>query len=135
MKTYAYFLTNYLVSLVSKRQLVSITYFGAVALVCYVIQLHLMELRTDGGSFILNGAPNFLAVPITCAFAFLATSGNKSTTAFFCALGIIGYEFIQLDIDERTFDVVDIVFSVFGYGFMHFAIAIEQRIIKFLDET
>tara|TARA_Y100001968_G_C19251315_1_gene664547 strand:- start:162 stop:440 length:279 start_codon:yes stop_codon:yes gene_type:complete len=88
----------------------------------------MMALRTDNGSLILNAAPNFLAVPITCSFAFAVTNGNKKLTALFCALGVIGYELMQLAMEERTFDSFDVLFSVFGYQFMLLAITVERKI-------
>ncbi|TAP29006.1 hypothetical protein KUL49_08110 [Alteromonas sp. KUL17] len=106
----------------------TVVYYGGLALCCYFTYLHMIGLRTGNGSLILNAAPNFLAVPITCSFAFAVTNGNKKLTALFCALGVIGYELMQLGMEERTFDSFDVLFSVFGYQFMLLAITVERKI-------
>ncbi len=122
------FFSHYVKSKAIGKWLFTVVYYGGLALCSYFTYLHTMELRTDNGSLILNAAPNFLAVPITCSFAFAVTNGNKKLTALFCALGVIGYELMQLAMEERTFDSFDVLFSVFGYQFMLLAITVERKI-------
>ena len=122
------FFSHYVKSKAIGKWLFTVVYYGGLALCSYFTYLHMMALRTDNGSLILNAAPNFLAVPITCSFAFAVTNGNKKLTALFCALGVIGYELMQLAMEERTFDSFDVLFSVFGYQFMLLVITVERKI-------
>ena len=55
-------------------------------------------------------------------------TGTKKVTALFCALGVIGYEFVRLGMEKRTFDSLDVLFSVFGYQFMLLVITVERKI-------
>ncbi len=103
------FFSHYVKSKAIGKWLFTVVYYGGLALCSYFTYLHMMALRTDNGSLILNAAPNFLAVPITCSFAFAVTNGNKKLTALFCALGVIGYELMQLAMEERTFDSFDVL--------------------------
>lgn len=123
-----FFLSQHVKLKATGRCFFTVVYYGGISLCCYFTYLHMMELRTDNGSLILNAAPNFLAVPITCSFAFAVTNGNKKLTALFCALGVIGYELMQLGMEERTFDSFDVLFSMFGYQFMLLAITVERKI-------
>ena len=120
--------SHYVKSKAIGKCLFTVVYYGGLALCSYFTYLHLMELRTGNGSLIFNAAPNFLAVPITCSFAFAVANDNKKLTALLCALGVIGYEFMQLGMEERTFDSLDVLFSVFGYQFMLLAITVERKI-------
>ena len=122
------FLSQHVKLKATGRCFFTVVYYGGISLCSYFTYLHMMALRTDNGSLILNAAPNFLAVPITCSFAFAVTNGNKKLTALFCALGVIGYELMQLAMEERTFDSFDVLFSVFGYQFMLLAITAERKI-------
>lgn len=122
------FLSQHVKLKATGRCFFTVVYYGGISLCSYFTYLHTMELRTDNGSLILNAAPNFLAVPITCSFAFAVTNGNKKLTALFCALGVIGYELMQLGMEERTFDSFDVLFSVFGYQFMLLVITVERKI-------
>ena len=122
------FLSQHVKLKATGRCFFTVVYYGGISLCCYFTYLHLTGLRTDSGSLMLNAAPNFLAVPITCSLAFAVTNDNKKLTALFCALGVIGYELMQLAMEERTFDSFDVLFSVFGYQFMLLAITVERKI-------
>ncbi|GFD69606.1 hypothetical protein [Alteromonas sp. KUL106] len=119
---------EYVKSQASSKWLFAAVYYGGLAFCCYFTYLHIMELREYSSNLMFNAAPNFLAVPITFAFAFPVANDNRKVTALFCALGVVGYEFMQLGMDERTFDSLDVLFSVIGYGFMLLAIKVEKKI-------
>ena len=122
------FLSQHVKLKATGRWFFTVVYYGGISLCCYFTYLHLIGLRTDSDSLMLNAAPNFLAIPITCSLAFAVTNDNKKVTALFCALGVIGYEFVQLGMEERTFDSLDVLFSVFGYQFMLLVITVERKI-------
>ncbi|QDO99924.1 hypothetical protein [Thalassotalea sp. PS06] len=67
-----------------------------------------------------GSGPNFMAIVIFAALLFFFsryhTKFIKLITGYF--LGVVCYEFIQLNMSGRVFDWFDILFSFIGLGFV-----------------
>jgi hypothetical protein len=103
--------------------------FYLVLVVCaFVLQWSAESLRNEYSSTFLWSAPNFISAAFfgtLCALWFV--NGEPSGSLSFTA-GLVVYEFLQLAIPERTFDVMDIVASVLGFGLSVFILSYYRRV-------
>ena len=105
-----------------------------------LLDTHLKELKgvlTSANicvEILVGSAPNFVAalfVPIP----FMVCRTSFGSNLFYLTIGLMIYEFLQLNIDERTFDPFDLLFSVLGallcYGLYLFV----RVLITFIKQT
>lgn len=80
----------------------------------YLLYEVVTDYRTNHQHFLLDMAPNILAVPISVGALVLIHRRMKMQECVLVGVGTICYEFLQIYIPERTFDPLDIVGSVIG---------------------
>jgi hypothetical protein len=94
--------------------------FSAILMVLLLIETceATKVLRMSGSKlFFLHWYPNFAVVFFIGIAAFFTMDHQKKAESFSLGIciGAIIYECLQLRIIERTFDIYDIIASVFGY--------------------
>lgn len=95
---------------------------NVIALLMVLVLIETCEvnksLRLSGAEFLFSPwYPNFATVFFMGIAAFFRMNSPKEASRFALGicLGTIIYEYLQLHIVERTFDVYDIIASVVGY--------------------
>lgn len=72
------------------------------------------ETKLENIYFILGSSPNFFTVFFSClVISIISTNGLSYSIGYL--IGVVIYEFMQIYMPERTFDILDIVFSILGF--------------------
>ncbi|WP_395344192.1 hypothetical protein PN836_005270 [Ningiella sp. W23] len=81
---------------------------------------------------ILDTAPNFLSVFVVSGLALAILKSHLVINSLYCSVGLIIYEILQIQIDERTFDPMDIAATAVGWLSMLVFIFIIEKANYFL---
>ncbi len=102
--------------------------FSVVLVLCGVaLQWSVESLRNEYSTVFLWSAPNFISAAFFGTLVSLCFGNGKVVSSLSFTAGLIIYEFLQLTIPERTFDLMDIAASVLGFGLSVFILSCYRR--------
>lgn len=103
--------------------------FCLVLVVCaFALQWSIESLRNEYSTVFLWSAPNFISAAFVGSLCSLWFGNAEASVSLGFATGLVIYEFLQLFIPERTFDVMDIAASVLGFGLSVFILSYYRRV-------
>lgn len=86
----------------------------AIGIFCLLLNYSFEGLPSQYHFPFYHNLPNFLSVFITTSLLTAWYQQHRLANVIGATIGLVCYEFIQLNITARTFDTMDIVATVFG---------------------
>ena len=115
-----------LVYIISLIIILAFTFFEELKLRPYLLKNHITKFG------IADSLPNFLA-PVIFIFAFIVLFNPKENKrvlrmSITAVIGLTLYEFVQVFMPERTFDIKDIIASIMGGLFSYYLYKLLNKI-------
>ncbi len=106
---------------------VSVLFSVVIGVCAFALQWSVESLRNEYSTVFLWSAPNFISAAFFGTLVSLCFGNGKVVSSLSFTIGLIIYEFLQLIIPGRTFDVLDIGASVLGLGLSVFILSCYRR--------
>lgn len=106
---------------------VSVLFSVVIGVCAFALQWSVESLRNEYSTVFLWSAPNFISAAFFGTLVSLCFGNGKVVSSLSFTIGLIIYEFLQLIIPGRTFDVLDIAASVLGLGLSVFILSCYRR--------